>query len=216
MNKFKELPLMAQIGIFLVAAVVIGAVGEYYYPGMQDMVAANNTAKDKLEQLKKDNEQVRPYESKFKQIQVENKQLENQLVNLRTVVPDEKAADTFIKNVQEAGSQSGVEIRRFTARPPITKELYMELPFELDIDGSFANVMAFFERIGNMTRVVNISNLAMGPTGKNVKGVKKTYAYSANETVVASFVATAFYRKEGSAMAAPPAKPAAPSPAAAK
>ena len=206
MNKFKELPLIAQVGIFLAAAVVIVGVGEYFY--LQDMVTANGGLKSKLEQLKKDNDQVKPYEAKFKQIQVENKQLENQMANLRTVVPDEKAADTFIKNVQEAGSQSGVEIRRFTARPPVTKELYMELPFELDIDGSFANVMTFFERMGNMTRVVNISNLAMGPTGKNVKGVKKTYTYSPNETVVASFVATAFYRKEAGAMAAAP-KPAA-------
>ena len=208
MNKFKELPMIAQLGIFLAVAVLVVGIGEYFY--LQDMASANAAMKDKLEKLKKDNEQVRPYKEKFKQIQVENKQLENQLVNLRTVVPDEKDADTFIKGVQEAGSQSGVDIRRFTAKVPVAKELYMELPFEMDIDGSFANVTQFFDRLGRMQRVVNISNLAMGPIGGKGAKVKKTYTYAPHETVVASCVATAFYRKEAGAMAGPPGKPAAP------
>ena len=205
MKKFSELSLFVQLGIFLGLAVVIVVAGEYFYLG--DMIKANADQKTKLEGLEAENKKAREFKPLLNKIQVENEQLERQLANLRTAVPDEKEADAFIRMIKDAGGLSGVEIRRFTAKPVVAKELYVELPFEIDIDGSYYNVMQFFDKIGKLPRVVNIGNVMMGPTTASVKGVKKKYAYGPNETVIASCTATTFFGRETPAAAAPAATP---------
>lgn len=195
MKQLAELPLLAQLGIFLAVAVLIVGAGEYFY--LQDMVTVNAALKTKLDKQKAENDTIKPYEKKSKDIQVENRQLEAQLANSRNVVPDEKDAEGLIKMVQESSAFSGIDIRRFTAKAPVNKEFYTELAFELEIDGSYANVIQFFDKLGKLPRILNISNVAMGPVNSNVKNVKKKYRYTPNETVVASCVATTFYRREG-------------------
>ncbi len=203
MKKFSELSMPAQLGIFLGVAVVIVVGGEFGY--LQNMVSANRELDAAVKKLQADNDTVRPIEQKFRQIKVENEQLEQQLANLKTVVPDEKETDSFIRMVEEAGTVSGVEIRRFTARPLAVKDFYSEMPFEMDVDGTYNSVMQFFDKMGKLPRIINISNLALGPVTASAKGVRRRYAYAPNETIVGSCVATTFFSRETTA-AAPPAK----------
>jgi type IV pilus assembly protein PilO len=196
MRQLAELPLLAQLGIFLTVAVLVVAGGEYFY--LQDFATANAAIQEKVTKQKAENDTVRPYEAKAKALQVENKQLEAQLANTRNVVPDEKDADGFIKMIQESGAYSGVMIRRFTANAAVTKEYYIEMPFELDIDGTYNNVIQFFDRMSKLPRIVNISNVAIGPATGSVKGVKRKYRYAPNETIVASCTATTFFNRPGS------------------
>jgi type IV pilus assembly protein PilO len=206
MKRFGELPLAAQLAIFAVVAVIIIAVGEFYYPDLQTMDGTNKVKKEKLDKQTKENETVRPYEKKVKDIQVENKQLEFQLVNLNAVLPPDRDTDGFIKMVQEAGVVTGVDIRRFTAGAVSNKETYAEMPFDIEINGSFATVMQFFDKLGKLPRIVNVSNLAMGPMGGGVRGVRRQYPVGPNVTVQASCTATTFFRRE----APPPGSKAAP------
>jgi type IV pilus assembly protein PilO len=209
MKKFTDLPLAVQMAIFAVVAVIIIAVGEFYYPDLQAMDATNKVAKEKLDKQLAENSTVKPYEQKFKDIQVENKQLEYQLSNLNSVLPAEKDTDGFIKMVQEAGVVSGVEIRRFTAGAPAIKETYVELPFDLEIDGNFTTVLQFFDKMSKLPRIVNVANLAIGPLSGSVRGVRRKYLPNPNDTVQASFIATTFFRKEVQApgKGAPPPPP---------
>jgi type IV pilus assembly protein PilO len=200
MKKFSEIPFLVRLGIMLgLAAVVVGG-GEYFYLG--DMRTANDTLTAEVAKLEADNAKVAPIEAQFKQIKVQNEQLEQQLANLRSIIPEEKDADTFIRMVQEAGVQSGVSIRSFVAKPNVQREFYAEMPFDLALDGTYYGVMQFFDRLAKMSRIANVTNLAMGVAGKGgVRGVTRPYKYDPNETVVASCTATAFYGREQ----APPA-----------
>lgn len=196
MKKFTELPLMGQLAVFAVVAVIIAAAGEFYYPDLQTMGALNKSKEEKLEKQKKENDNVRPYEQKVKEIQVENKQLEIQLGNLNNVLPADRDADGFIKMVHDAGALSGVGIRRFTAAALGTKETYMEMPFELELDGKFSDVLQFFDKLARLPRVVNVTNLAMGPVAGSVRGVRRKYQDNPGATVAASCIATTFFRRE--------------------
>lgn len=196
MKKFTELPLMGQLAIFAVVAVIIGAIGEFYYPDLQSMAALNTTKQARLDKQIAENNAVRPYEQKVKEIQVENKQLEIQLGNLNNVLPADRDADGFIKMVHDAGALSGVGIRRFTAAPLGTKETYMEMPFELELDGKFSDVLQFFDKLARLPRVVNVTNLAMGPVAGSVRGVRRKYQDNPGATVAASCMATTFFRRE--------------------
>jgi type IV pilus assembly protein PilO len=110
--------------------------------------------------------------------------------------------------VRGAGDQTGVEVRRFTPLAVANKEFYTELSFEIEIDGNWHNVMQFFDRVGNLPRLANVSNIGIGPLGSPVKGVKKKYDYGPTETIAAACTVTTFYRRadQGKPGAAAPKK----------
>jgi type IV pilus assembly protein PilO len=133
--------------------------------------------------------------------------LQQQLNNQRLIVPDEKEADKFIKLLHDTAANAGIEIRRYTALPTVNREYYSEVPFMIDIDGTYFSVMSFFERIAKMERIVNITSLQMS----NVKNttpskVRSTYTYAPGETVVASCNAVTFFNHEQQPVAAGPPK----------
>ncbi len=204
MKKLSELALSVQLALFLGLAALIGVAGEYFY--LNDMRQANAASADRLKKLQTDNEAARKIEEQLKQSKADYERLEQQLANQRTALPDEKESDAFIRMVQESGVTAGIAVRRFTARPVVAKEFYYELPFELEIDGSYNAVLQFFERLGKVSRIVNISNLAMGPITAGVRGVRKKYAYGPNTTVLAACTATTFYSREPATAAAAPPK----------
>jgi type IV pilus assembly protein PilO len=145
--------------------------------------------------------------------------LQQQLEIQKRIVPEDKDADQFIKLLHDTAATSGIEIRRYTSMPVGNKEFYSEVPFAIDIDGPYYSVLNFFQRVAELERIVNVSNMQMGNTksGSAAK-VKGAYPYAPGETVVASCVATTFFSHEPEAqpVAAPlkPGQPAAPAPVA--
>ena len=142
---------------------------------------------------------------------IDNQRLELQLANLRQIVPDEKEVDSFIRLVEGASAASGVAVRRFTAKPVVPQDYYVEVPFEMEMDGPYYEVMDFYDRLSKLARIVNISDLKMGSiqAGKSVGG--KQYAYNPNETAVGVCTITTFFsREEEAPPAAKPGQPAKP------
>jgi hypothetical protein len=71
-------------------------------------------------------------------------------------------------------------------------------------------MLNFFDRVGKLERIVNVSGLVVATTKNpaNAK-VKHQYQYAPNESVVASFTATTFYSHDlDPAQAGPGVKPA--------
>jgi Tfp pilus assembly protein PilO len=122
-------------------------------------------------------------------------------------VPDEKAVDGFITTLDGEAQKAGVELRRYSAKPTNAKEYYTELPFDIELDGPYYSMLNFFDRVGKLERIVNISGLAVATTrNPTAAKAKHTYQYAPNESVVATFTATTFFSHDTAASAAPTAK----------
>jgi type IV pilus assembly protein PilO len=101
-----------------------------------------------------------------------------------------------------------VELRRYTARPTSSKDFYTELPFEMELDGPYYSMLNFFDHVGKLERIVNVSALLVANTKKPTEAkVKHTYQYAANESVVATCVATTFFSHDTEPPAVAPGKP---------
>ncbi len=207
--KLSELSTGLQVLIILLVAVAVWAGTEFFL--LKPVSSSIEKKQTQSDQIEKELVPLRPYELKQKMLIAENQQLEIQLTNLRQIVPDEKEVDNFIRMVEAASLNSGIEIRRFTAKPLVPQDYYMEVPFEVEIDGPYFQVMAFFDRLSKLERIVNVSDLKMASIREG-KGVgNKVYAYSPNETVVAVGMVTTFFSNESQTpVAKPGAKPGAP------
>ncbi|HEY1524920.1 MAG TPA: type 4a pilus biogenesis protein PilO [Candidatus Angelobacter sp.] len=206
--------LAARAGILFLAAAMVGAA--YYYIYFNPMYQANQQLEAKINDKKAENERLKTFEPKLAEVNRNMAILQQQLEIQKKIVPEDKDADQFIKLLHDTAATSGIAIRRYTAMPVSSKEFYSEVPFAIDIDGPYYSVLNFFQRVAELERIVNVSNMQMGNTksGSAAK-VKTSYAYNAGETVVASCVATTFFSHEPEAQpAAGPPKPGQPAPAA--
>jgi|SRR6478752_9581474 len=215
MAKFGEMSLATRAGILFLAAAMVGAA--YYYIYFNPLYQANQQLSTKIKDKKEENDRLRLFEPK---LQEENRKmaiLQQQLEIQKRIVPEEKDADQFIKLLHDTAATSGIEIRRYTSMPVANKEFYSEVPLSIDIDGPYYSVLNFFQRVSELERIVNVSNMQMANT-KNMGAakVKGTYTYHPGETVLASCVATTFFSHEPEEPAPAPAKPGQSATAAAK
>jgi type IV pilus assembly protein PilO len=204
MASWSELPVKSKLLGILVAAIAISAALYYlYYKPISDQ---NEATAKQVATLKAENDSLRPYESKLKDLDVQIGNLTQQLEQMKQIVPDEKEADQFIRTVNATANSAGIEVRSYTTKPIASKEFFVEAPFDIELDGPYYSVLAFFDKMAKLERIVNVSNLQMA----NVKNptdakVKRRYTYAPSETVVASCTATTYFSREAPAAAAKPA-----------
>lgn len=205
MATFSEMKPIAQWTIIIGVAVAITAgMYMFVYKGMDD---ANKQSQQVLTDKQAEIAQLRPYEQKLPELLAQIESLKQQMDIQKKIVPDEKEADKFIHLMQDTASQAGVEIRRYTAKAPQSKEFYTEVPFDLQVDGPYYSMLNFFERTAKLERIVNVNGLSMGALRGKDGHPAGSYDYAANESVSATCTASTFYSHD--VAPTPAAKPAA-------
>lgn len=206
--KLKELPWYVQIVGALVLTVILIAVFEYApIPPLATLNTEREQKSAELRKLSDEVAQLKVVEQKHRQFRADTEALEKQLANLKTIVPEEKATDEFILQLQESAQNSGIHIRHFTSKPVATRDFYSEMPFDLVIDGGYYNVLNFFSQLSKLSRIVNATDIKLESLvgGKS----RKNYAYGPGETVAGTCTVTTFFTKTVAELMTEEAKPAA-------
>ena len=193
-NPFRDMSVVMQVLVAVAIAVVLVLVGVYvpFSP-----VASERDQVDKavVERTKLTQEvaQLQVYQQRYGELKQQMDALSKQLETLKTIVPEEKDTDEFIRLLQGAASASNVQLRRLTAMNIVPKEFHYEMPFEAQADGSYFNVLDFFSRLSRLSRIINVGDLQFDDPGGTVKGSK--YPMRPGETVTGVFTITTFFTK---------------------
>ena len=208
MASLRDLSVFMQALVAVAVAVVLAAVG-IFVPGSP--VAREKDEYDaavvKRTQLSQEVTQLQVYKQRYAELKQQMDALNKQLDTLKTIVPEEKEADEFIRLMQGAASASGVQVRRLKSLAIVPKEYHYEMPFEIQADGPYFNVLDFFGRLGRLSRIINVGDLSFDAP-ESSKGTK--YPVRPGTTVSGTFTATTFFTKpadSGVAAPAPGAKP---------
>jgi type IV pilus assembly protein PilO len=192
MANFSEMSGIKQWGVVLGAAVLVTVA--LYMTVFKSQRDENTRAQQNLEAKLRENRELELYRPKLAEIERQLTNLKQQLEIERKIVPDEKEVDNFMRMLDGEAQRAGVELRRYTARPVSQKDFYSEVPFEIELDGPYYSMLNFFDRVGKLERIVNVSGLLVASTRKPAEAkAKKTYQYAPNESVVATCVATTFF-----------------------
>jgi Tfp pilus assembly protein PilO len=215
-NPFRDMSVIMQALVAAAVAVVLVLVG-VYVPGSP--IARERDEVDRAVQqrtkLNQEVQQLSVYKQRYGELKQQMEALSKQLDTLKTIVPEEKEVDEFIRLLQGAASASNVQLRRLTAQAIVPREYHYEMPFEVQADGPYFNLLDFFGRLGRLSRIINVGDLTFDDPDKS-KGAK--YPLRPGTTVTGIFTATTFFTKPADAGAAPAggAKAPAPAPAAGK
>src|SRR5215472_12049184 len=192
MANFGEMSGIKQWGAAIGGAVLVTAA--LYFTVFKSERDQNAAAQQRLEAKMKENAELESYRPRLAEIERQLASLKQQLEIERRIVPDEKEVDGFMRMLDAEASKAGIEIRRYTAQPVSQKDFYTEVPFEMEIDGPYYSMLGFFDRVGKLERIVNISNLLVASTRKPTDAkARKTYQYAPNESIVATCKATTFF-----------------------
>lgn len=208
MASLRDMSVFLQALVALAVAVVLAAVG-IFVPGSPVARAKEeyDAAVVKRTQLTQEVTQLQVYKQRYAELKQQMDALNKQLDTLKTIVPEEKEADEFIRLIQGAASSSSVQIRRLKALAIVPKEYHYEMPFEIQADGPYFNVLDFFGRLGRLSRIINVGDLSFDAP-ENTKGSK--YPVRPGTTVSGTFTATTFFTKPADSGAAPAAAGAKP------
>ena len=193
MPKFSDLSPTVQFVLILVVAGALWGASEYLM--LQPLRANNQTKQAQVSTLEAEVAPLRPFRERVRALEADNRQLENQLANLQRIVPSEKEVDNFVRLIQTEASTSGILVRRITAQAPVTQQYYVEVPFEIELDGSYYDVLQFYDRLGRVERITNVADLRLGGVLSGNAGGKK-YDFGPNTTVSAVCKVTTFFSRE--------------------
>lgn len=220
-NALTRLPLAGQFGVSLLAAAAIG--GAFYYFSWSGMVEEEDAKSKKLSGLKQEITRLEVTAQKLQDFQREVQLREARLERLKLILPPEKETPELIRKVQYLATQSSLKIRTFDPQATVTKafptgnpapagaagrpapqpspgsteDAYQEWPINVEVEGSFHELGMFFDRVGRLARLVNVSNIK----------VKPQTLQKVSQTIAASCTATTFVYVEASP--APPGAPGA-------
>ncbi len=201
MANFGEISGGKQWGLALGGTLLVCAALFFTY--FKSQRTANETAQAALAAKMAENAQLEPYRTKLTDIDRSIANLKQQLEIERRIVPDEKEVDGFMHLLDAEALKAGIELRRFTAKPTSSREFYTEVPFEIEVDGSYNSMINFFTQVSKLERIVNVSDLLVANTKKGTEAkAKHTYQYAANESVVATCTATTFFSHDGPSVTA--------------
>ena len=199
MKAFTKLKWFYQILIVAgVCGLLLAGVWYEFLAPMQDQIVAKLKSVDDLQQQVAKSLQQKKM---FEQMKADSIELVKKLDDLKKVLPLDKETDQIIKSIYTEASTSGVQILKLGVRPVIEHEVYTEWPWDMEGVGTYNGIAAFFDKIRQLPRIVNISGVRI--SSRNSDGDK-----AFTESISASYTATTFiYHEEQIATTAPPAKP---------
>src|SRR5215467_2308343 len=207
-NPLRDMSVIMQVLVAVAIVVVVLLLGIYVpiSPVAQERDAYDKAVVERTK-LNQEVTQLQVYKQRYAELKQQMDALSKQLETLKTIVPEEKETDEFIRLLQGAASASNVQIRRLKAQAIVPKEYHYEMPFEVQADGPYFNLLDFFGRLGRLSRIINVGDLEFDDPDK-AKGTK--YPVRPGTTVSGTFTATTLFTKAADTGAPPPgAKPAA-------
>ncbi len=101
---------------------------------------------------------------KLDELRAEVKALQARLVVLTEQLPPESEVSGLLRQIQNLVNQSGLVLKlwRPEKRRAHPSGLYEEIPITMELAGGYHSTATFFDRVGKLTRIVNILNIKMG------------------------------------------------------
>ena len=179
-DKLVRAPWSTKIGSL--AAVVLVLCGAVYLLGVQpaqDEIATTDADLKRLEGEYIDKQQIA---NNLNQYRKEKEVLEQRLQEALTELPNEAAIDDLLRQLNDLGAKSGLEIITVEPGAEVPDQFFARIPIKMQVVGNYHEVAVFFDSVGKLKRIVNVSEVNL-----------KTPTKRAEKIVVnADYVATTF------------------------
>lgn len=159
LNSIYKLPTSKKVVILLVLVGVVIGLGSYSFviPRWNELSASKNELNNKVRELNESKAIAKDLEKFKKQVE----QLNIELTNALTQLPNEKEIPEILKNISALGKESKLNFTLFRPKPEEPQQFYARVPIELVFLGNYHNTGIFFDKVSKLPRIINVVNFNM-------------------------------------------------------
>ncbi len=169
-----------------IAVVLLGIAGGYYGFWYSDARAEVDAMNERGRELQRQLANVRVVTKNLVEFQREVEALESEFQSALSQLPNRKQFEDLLQDITTAGKKVGVQIKSIERLPEVQKDFYAEVPFQLELEGSYHGMAMFFERLARLPRIVNMGTLQIETVDESgdgatlrVRGEATTYRFLA-------------------------------------
>ncbi|MEM9291475.1 MAG: type 4a pilus biogenesis protein PilO [Acidobacteriota bacterium] len=172
----------------LIAGLVLGAViwGVYHFALSDNVRNEISDVQEKISELEVKISEGESAKAKLPQFRQQVAALQLELDKLLKILPKRRNTQDLIRRIRVLTDQAGFNLKVFDpAESEADREFYKEWPIKMDLDGGYHELALFFDRISNLSRIINIENLQIIARDNQ-----------SQHTITARFTAKTFVDKE--------------------
>ncbi len=170
LDKIQKIPPKTRLIALIVVIVLLvsGYIVQFQIPMKTQITTLEASLAETQAKIRENDNNIR----KLDELRSEVKNLEQRLVVLTEQLPPESEVSGLLIQIQNLVNQSGLVLKLWKPdkRRTNSSGLYEEIPITLVLTGGYHNTASFFDRVGKLTRIVNILNIKMGNAKMAVNG----------------------------------------------
>lgn len=165
-EKLNAQTLQVRAGVLILIVAVISAAYWYFFwsPQAEEL----QRAEVKLSQVENRVKEYEAIAAELPKFEKENERLNREFLLVSRKLPKEKEIPALIDGVYSEISASNLDSIIFAPQGQVAREIYAEIPIQMEVVGSYYNIADFFDRISRLPRIVNVRDLQL--TRNNIRG----------------------------------------------
>ena len=176
--------------IFLCAAIALMVLGGAWYFLLSSMEEDLNAERETETSLRSEYETKLLKAVSLDALKKQREQVQQYVQQLEKQLPSKSEMAALLSDINQAGLGRSLQFELFKPGAESVKDYYAELPITVKISGAFHDIGMFASDIAHLPRIVNLSNMSIGPKGNEgvltLDATVYTYRYQDAEEVNAN------------------------------
>ncbi|MEM9177206.1 MAG: type 4a pilus biogenesis protein PilO [Myxococcota bacterium] len=176
------------IRLAVVSLLLVGIAASYWYMSYQPAQARRAELVAQAQELQRTLNNARSVANNLPAFEAEVAGLERDLDLALKQLPNRKQFEDLLQDISTAGKKVGVSIKSIDRSKEVERDFYAEVPFNLELEGTYHDLARFFEMVATLPRIVNVGALEIdvltesrAATRLKVTGKATTYRFLSGE-----------------------------------
>jgi len=160
-EKIEGIKILHRVLIFVATLIVLGGLFAFlfYLPKTGEI---SQTEKE-ISGLKLRIAQAKLQTKKLAQLEADFAKTEAEFQEALKLLPKKSEIPSLLRNITQLGLDSNLEFKLFGPQGERAKDFYVEIPVAIQVTGKYHDVAVFFDKVGQMKRIVNIVDVSLQP-----------------------------------------------------
>ncbi len=178
-DRFNAVPL-GQKMIILVLLMALVFVG-FFIGVYQPITEETRDLEERANSLQREVDSLKRVKANQTQVLAELDELTQRLTVAQEQLPERAEIPNLLQRIHGQAQTVGLSIERFRRNADVERSDFVEIPVEMELVGTFDEVVNFFYFVGRMTRIVNVREITIRRTDSGLSP-EGTLAVSAQAT----------------------------------
>ncbi len=159
LDRLLELPARQRVMLLVSSVALVFFVYAYFVFWPRNAMIAEK--EQQREDLIHDRDRKTALVANLERARQEVAQLDGDLKKAAAELPTTKEIPDLLSNISSLAREAGLEIMQFKQRPEQYEDFYAKVPVDILVRGSYFQVGTFFDKVGGMARIVNVTDVSI-------------------------------------------------------